>query len=100
NGGAGQPLGDQQAFTLVVRTSNQAPVWLPAGNPSVQAGQPLSVPFGAVDPDGDALTYSAVNLPAGAQLNPATGILSWAPGLAQVGKHTGIVLKATDGNLT
>src|SRR5262249_49800242 len=100
NGGAGAPLGDQQTFTLVVRTSNQAPVWLPAGNPSVPEGQPFSVRFQALDPDGDALTYSASNLPVGAQLDPATGILSWTPGLSQVGKYTGIVLAASDGNQT
>ncbi|MEI9924474.1 MAG: putative Ig domain-containing protein [Bradyrhizobium sp.] len=54
----------------------------------------------AVDPDGDTVTYSAANLPVGAKLDPVSGLLTWAPGLVQVGKYAGIVLSATDGSLT
>src|SRR5207237_4439781 len=35
NGNPTQVLSDQQGLTLVVRTGNQAPVFVPAGNPTV-----------------------------------------------------------------
>ncbi|HEX4609016.1 MAG TPA: putative Ig domain-containing protein, partial [Urbifossiella sp.] len=101
DGGNGDPtraLTDRRAFTLVVRTSDQPPVWLPPGGLSAPEGRPFSTQFQAVDPDGDPLTYAATNLPVGAALDPVTGVLSWTPGLFQVGTYAGVVLSATDGN--
>ncbi len=57
------------------------------------------VPLQAIDPDGDPITYSATNLPVGASINPATGVLTWTPTLFQSGTYPGIVLSADDGNL-
>src|SRR5205814_7881520 len=81
-----------------VRGSNAAPVLAPVGDRSVAVGQLLSVALAATDPDGDAITYTATNLPAGARLDPASGVLSWTPGLFQAGTYGGIVLTAGDGN--
>ncbi len=91
---------DQQTFTLVVATSDQPPVWLPAPNLSVSADQTLTAQVQAVDPDGFPLTYSATNLPPGAVLNPLTGALSWATQYADVGTYPNVVLHATDGSLS
>src|SRR5262249_50705543 len=52
------------------------------------------------DPDGDPVSYSAVNLPPGATLDPAAGVLRWTPNVFQAGLYPGVVLRATDGNLT
>ena len=52
------------------------------------------------DADGDAITYAATNLPAGATFSPATGELTWTPNLFQAGIYEGIVLEASDGHRT
>lgn len=103
NDGNGNPVlvqSDQQSFTLVVRTSDQAPMWVPATSPTLAAGQPLSLQLQAIDPDGDQLTYSASHLPLGASLDPLSGLLTWTPSLVQAGTYPGIVLSASDGDLT
>ncbi len=42
----------------------------------------------AVDPDiGDTLTYRLVTAPAGMTIQPATGIIQWLPGSADLGPH-------------
>lgn len=48
------------------------------------ADQPISLTLPATDP-GDSLQYSVDALPAGAQLNEATGLLSWTPSSEQLG---------------
>src|SRR5262249_44391432 len=95
-----QVLKDQQPFILNVRTSNQAPVWVSAADQTIGEGQILTAHVQAVDPDNDAVTYSAANLPVGAKLDPITGTLTWQPLLVQVGKYDGIVLTASDGSLS
>ncbi|WP_189356794.1 PKD domain-containing protein, partial [Arenibacter certesii] len=55
---------------------NQAPV---VTNPGVQnnvEGAVVSLQVTATDPDGDALTYSAVGLPSGLSINANTGLIS------------------------
>jgi len=43
NGDPAQPLSDQQTFSLVVRTSNQAPVWVSSADQTAPAGQTLAI---------------------------------------------------------
>ena len=100
NGNTSLVQSAEQSFTLVVRTSDQAPMWLPVINPTLAAGQPLSLQLQAIDPDGDQVTYSASNLPLGASLNPLSGLLTWTPSLVQAGTYSGIILSASDGDLT
>jgi VCBS repeat-containing protein len=47
----------------------------------------------AMDPDGDALTYTLLDGPTGATLDATTGLLTWA---AQLGQYT-FVLQVSDG---
>ncbi len=49
----------------------------------------------ATDPNGDALTYKAHNLPDGAEFNPETGLLTWEPDKDQKGV-TRITLEVVD----
>ena len=63
---------DRQDFHVVVRFANAAPSLNPIGDPTILAGQALTLALGASDPEGDALTYAASNLPQGAVFNPAT----------------------------
>jgi large repetitive protein len=65
--------------TIVVNPVNDAPTAPPLANQSgtdAQAG--VSIPVGALfrDIEGDALTFTATNLPAGLTINPATGVIS------------------------
>jgi len=93
------PVGkDAQALRIVVRTANQAPVLQPVGDYTLSEGETLVLPLLAVDPDGDPLTFSATNLPAGATLDAQTGVLRWTPNLIQAGDYDGIVLSVSDGH--
>ena len=96
--GAGPVLTSQRTMHLVARATNAAPALLPISNPTIAAGQPLTLPVQAVDPDGDALDVCREQPAPGAALDPATGLLSWTPGLFQAGTYNGIVLAASDGN--
>ena len=59
--------------------ANQPPVLQPIGTKSVNEGQELAFTILATDVDGDALTYSASNLPVGATFDPTTRQFSWVP---------------------
>ncbi|MBD0255604.1 MAG: hypothetical protein ICV83_07780 [Cytophagales bacterium] len=61
-----------------VGITNRAPV-LAEMDPSLglSAGETLTLTASATDADGDALTYSLVNPPAGAAINPTTGVFTW-----------------------
>jgi hypothetical protein len=50
----------------------------------------------ATDPDGDNLTYSLVDPPAGMSIDPATGAISWPVSLASVGAYP-VTVRAQDG---
>ena len=75
---------------------NRPPVLSPIGSKSVAEGATLSFTVTATDLDGDALTYSASNLPAGASFNPATRTFTWTPGYGQAGTFPNVLFKVTD----
>jgi PKD repeat protein len=52
----------------------------------------------ASDPDGDALTYSAENLPEGASFDAETGVFDWTPAFNQAGDYANVKLIASDGH--
>ena len=59
----------------------------------VNASEPLEININATDPDGDQLTYTATlqngtPLPAGALIDPVTGIFNWTPTAGQTGVYT------------
>jgi len=60
--------------------------------PTAVAGQAMSVQLSALY-----ATYAIVSGPAGATINPTTGLLSWTPGLSDVGTAK-IVVSATNNN--
>ncbi|HET7288415.1 MAG TPA: fibro-slime domain-containing protein, partial [Pyrinomonadaceae bacterium] len=49
----------------------------------------------AVDADNEPLVYSLPTAPQGMQINSATGLITWNPGINQVGPHS-VVVKVTD----
>ena len=94
-------LTDSEDITITVSApgGNQAPTLAFIGSKSVTAGQMLSFTISASDPDGDALTYSASNLPSGATFNASARLFSWTPTSGQVGTHPNVHFQASDGSL-
>jgi len=91
-------LSDSEDITITVNVANRAPVLDPIGNKSVTVGSLLQFTISASDPDGNPLTYSASNLPAGASFNTSNRTFSWTP--SQAGSYTNIHFEVSDGSLS
>jgi hypothetical protein len=91
-------LTDSENITITVNNVNQAPVLAAIGNKTVNEGAFLSFIVTATDPDGNALTYSASNLPSGASFNTATHTFSWTPSYIQAGDYSSIHFEVSDGS--
>ena len=76
---------------------NNPPFIAAIGNKVVNEGQALTFTISATDADGDTLTYSASNLPAGASFNSGTRIFQWTPGYTQSRIYPNIQFKVSDG---
>lgn len=96
---------DEETITLTVNEVNQPPVIdtasLPASGEWIRAGAPMAFTARATDNDviggvPDTLTFSLVNPPDGAAIDPQTGKFSWTPSIDQAGTHT-ITVQVTDG---
>ncbi len=85
--------------SLVGVVYNTAPVLANPGNKEVEEGKLLEFTLSAVDADGDALGYSAENLPTGATFDGAAKKFSWTPAAGQAGTYT-VTFKATDSKET
>ncbi|MFA5794301.1 MAG: SDR family NAD(P)-dependent oxidoreductase [Candidatus Brocadiia bacterium] len=80
-------LSDTQTVIIIVNNVDRAPVLVLPGNQSVDANQFLTFTVSAVDPDGDAVTYSMEPTPIGATLDPNTGLFNWTPQSWQEGSY-------------
>jgi hypothetical protein len=99
---AGDINGVSLPVTLVngQTTVNRAPVLTAIGSKSVNEGSLLQFTISGSDADGDTLTYSAVNLPAGATFNASTRTFSWTPTYIQAGVYNTVTFRVTDGMVT
>ena len=91
--------GDKSSFPGGGNTggnNNQSPIWSQIPTQSVSVGQLLQFSVFASDPNGDFLTYSAFNLPAGATFNSFSKTFSWVPGSNQAGNYT-VTFRVSDG---
>ena len=79
---------------------NSPPVLNTIGNRTVDEGQALTFTLSAADANGDALTYSAKNLPSGAVFVPANRTFLWTPGFTQSGNYPDIRFEVSDGSVT
>ena len=89
-------LNDSKTVTINVTNTNRPPVITSIDNKTVDEGQTISFPIITIDPDGDAVTLSATNIPTGATFNPSTGIFSWTPGYSTSGNYSDVQFVATD----
>ena len=85
---------------ITVKDINRAPILTEIGDKTVAERSLLSFSLSATDPNGDALTYSAQDLPDGATFNGNT--FSWTPTYAQaeVGPYKVTFKVRDDGGLT
>ena len=68
-----------QAFSITVSDVNRPPVLNPIGTKTVSENSLLSFTIAGSDPDNDALSYRAEDLPSGATFNPVTRAFNWTP---------------------
>src|SRR5205085_8538354 len=85
-----------QTVELLIAPANRGPQLFPAPALTVREGDPVHLQLAASDPDGDDLSYSSALLPGGAQFNPTTGLLQWAPEFFQRGVYE-IPFSVSDG---
>ena len=93
------PLSGSTSFTVSVGNVNQPPDLPPIPAQTVDEGTLLSFAIVATDPDlpPDTLTYSlGTGVPAGAAINPTTGLFTWTPTEAQGPGTYNIVVRVTD----
>jgi hypothetical protein len=86
-------LSSQQAGFLYNTTVEPDVGWA-FNQPAVVAVEPASIQF--TDYSGRPSTWSLVSGPAGAAIDPVTGLLTWSPTLADVG-HSSLTVHATSG---
>ncbi len=74
---------------VTISPSNTAPLLAPISSRTITAGSTLTLTATAADTDQppQLLTFSLPVAPAGASVDPATGILTWRPGITQAGMN-------------
>src|SRR5205823_3488739 len=81
-----------------VMGTNRPPVLEPVGPFQVAEGATLTVPVRASDPDADVLRFSlGPDAPAGARIDPATGVLTFTPAPGTEGNQTLTVIVTDNG---
>lgn len=91
-----EALFDTVTVTIIVSDVNRAPVLNTIGNKTVNENQTLQFVISGDDPDGDTLTYTAVNIPTGSTFDPNTKTFSWTPGYSDEGSYTNIEFTVID----
>jgi 6-phosphogluconolactonase len=86
-------------FTWVVANTNRAPVVNSPGDQNNREGDTVAVQVTATDPDGNAVTFSASNLPPGLSIDAATGLIAGTLPFTAAGAYT-VTVAASDGALS
>jgi hypothetical protein len=89
-------LEDVETVIITVNHTDNSPVINPVGDKSVDENVNLTFTVSATDPDGNDITYSAQNLPAGATFINQT--FNWTPNYDQAGTYQ-VTFVASDGRL-
>ncbi|MFC1725887.1 tandem-95 repeat protein [candidate division KSB1 bacterium] len=85
---------DSEAVSIFVNDVNQAPVLSIIGNKEINEAQNLLITLSSTDADGESLSYSVINNPAGSSLKDSN--FSWTPTFEQSGSYE-ITFIVTDG---
>lgn len=96
------PASSAQTIQVTVNEVNSAPVLAPLAATAIAPGRTLTVAAQATDPDlpAQTLSYSlGAGSPAGATIDPATGLLTWVvPANQRPGRHV-LTVRVTDDGL-
>ncbi len=94
-------LNDMKSFTVVVREVNSAPTVIVPIDQSIDELTTLTVTNSATDADMplEAMTFSLINPPDGAMIDPTSGVFTWTPTEAQGPSTNTIVVRVADDNL-
>jgi hypothetical protein len=96
------PMSDAKSFTVTVNEVNSPPVLAAISNKTINEGALLTFTNSATDPDlpANTLTYSLdPGFPAGASVNPTTGVFTWTPDESQgPGLYTNTVRVTDNGS--
>lgn len=76
--------------------NNTAPQIISAPKRYAQENTAYTYQVSAIDPDGDAVSYSLTTAPTGTAINSSTGAISWTPTSDQGGEHS-VEVTASDG---
>jgi len=93
SGGAGEMGATRGASGAA---GNRAPTLAAITVASTHSGTSYQLTPRASDPDGDALTFSAVNLPPWARIDRATGVIVGTPGVSDIGAYESITITVAD----
>ena len=86
------------SFTLLPDETNSPPyTYFQLTRREVVQGRALAHRFVAVDINGDPITYSLVEGPPGAAVDPVRGVLTWTPPPGSAGTTVRLLVHATDG---
>jgi hypothetical protein len=93
-----QHLSTTNRFELTVNEVNRPPVMGTLTDRSVNPGQTLSFTATATDPDepANALTFSLLDSPPGATIDPGSGLFTWRPGVALADTTNTIQVRVED----
>ena len=93
----GQGGFDAQSYVveIVVEPGNRPPIINSTPVYAATSDRPYQYAVTATDPDGDTVNFSLTLAPAGMDIEPTSGLITWTPGTAQEGDHT-ITVVATD----
>jgi hypothetical protein len=102
-GPSGALTSEPATVSITVNSVNDAPVL--AGVPSgatINELVPFTFTATATDVDGDPLTFSLIEAPSGAAIDPSTGFFTWTPSEAQGGTNQPYTFKVlvSDGHVT
>ena len=91
DGRGGQAMQD---YTVHVRVdaANEAPVITSTAPTQAETGKTFGYTVTASDPDQDLLSYYLTAAPAGMSIDRTTGVVTWEPTAAQVGRQSATVL--------
>jgi hypothetical protein len=88
-------LSDQKTFQWQVANTNRPPVLEPVGDQQGVEGGTVALPVTARDPDGDAYTFSAAQLPAGLTIDPHSGLIGGVIACGSAGSYS-VTVTVTD----
>jgi hypothetical protein len=93
---AGSPIGQTTGAPVAPATVNHAPTISSAVTEYARVGVTYDFLPAASDPDGDALRFTAANLPPWASMDPTSGRITGTPGENDVGIHESITIAVAD----